>query len=118
MRIIIAGSRSFDDYPTMVRAMETVTEVWKPSTVVCGCARGADELGRRWANENGIPVDEYPANWEAYGKAAGRLRNEAMANNADCLVAFWDGSSTGTKHMVELARERGLKNIVFMYRKP
>ena len=31
-----------------------------------------------------------------------------MAEYADALVAFWDGESKGTKHMIETAKEKGL----------
>ena len=36
-----------------------------------------------------------------------------MANYADALIAFWDGNSKGTKHMIELAKSRGLKVYVY-----
>ena len=47
-----------------------------------------------------------------YGKRAGVRRNEEMADMADALIAIWDGSSPGTKHMIEVARRRGLKIYV------
>ena len=51
----------------------------------------------------------YPADWDTYGKSAGYRRNQLMADNADALVAFWDGQSRGTGHMINLAKERNLK---------
>lgn len=57
----------------------------------------------------------FPANWAAFGKRAGYIRNEQMAKYAvedgSCgmLIAFWDGKSRGTKHMIDLANKHGLK---------
>ena len=36
------------------------------------------------------------------------IRNKEMAQNADALVAFWDGESRGTKSMIDLAKEYDL----------
>tara|TARA_R110001583_G_scaffold38377_1_gene124062 strand:+ start:4298 stop:4456 length:159 start_codon:yes stop_codon:yes gene_type:complete len=46
-------------------------------------------------------------------KVAGPKRNEQMANYSDTLVAFWDGKSAGTKHMIEVAKSRNLKIKIF-----
>ena len=32
-----------------------------------------------------------------------------MADEADALVAFWDGKSRGTAHMIETAKKKDLK---------
>jgi hypothetical protein len=76
--------------------------------VVSGTARGVDTLGERWANENNIKVSLWPAQWDIYGKSAGYRRNEQMSNNSDMLIALWDGSSKGTKHMIDIAKRKGL----------
>lgn len=52
-----------------------------------------------------------------HGKAAGYLRNTEMAKNADALVAFWDGMSLGTRHMIETAKAHGLNVRVKRYDK-
>ena len=41
-------------------------------------------------------------------KAAGMVRNAEMAKCSDALIAFWDGESSGTRHMINFARKRGL----------
>jgi hypothetical protein len=56
----------------------------------------------------------HPAQWDTYGRSAGYRRNEAMADAADSLIAFWDGRSKGTKHMIELARHLNLEVTVVM----
>ena len=78
------------------------------SEIVSGCARGADTLGKKYANDHNIPVKKFPAEWNKYGRSAGYIRNTEMADYADILVAFWDGKSLGTKHMIDTATKKGL----------
>ncbi|MEO5581136.1 MAG: SLOG family protein [Saprospiraceae bacterium] len=77
--------------------------------MVSGTARGTDMLGERYADEKGIPKKQFPADWPKYGKSAGYKRNTEMAKYADSLIAFWDGKSRGTKHMIDLAKQYNLK---------
>jgi lactate dehydrogenase-like 2-hydroxyacid dehydrogenase len=88
---------------------------WPIRVVICGCARGADEHGRTWANKHGIKVENFPANWAKYGKSAGYRRNQEMAAKADGVIAIWDGHSKGTNHMINIAKEKGLKVQVFIF---
>ena len=57
----------------------------------------------------------YPAQWDKYGKRAGYRRNEQMAEVADGLIAFWDGQSKGTKHMIDIMTEKNLPTKVVRY---
>lgn len=114
MKMIIAGGRDFKDLRALSRFMETLKR--PPSEVVCGMARGADLTGKRWADGRRIPVKEFPARWEQ-GKAAGFHRNTRMAEHADALLAFWDGISNGTSHMIEEAERLGLYVKVVYYNK-
>lgn len=115
MKTIIAGGRDFSDYSLLCRCMAAFTLAFECSEVLCGCARGADQLGERWAKEHGVKVRYFPANWREDGKGAGHARNAEMARNADSLVAFWDGSSAGTADMIRRARRAGLLVMVFHY---
>lgn len=109
-RVIIAGSRDFSDYQLLCEKMDRLlSNVKEPITVVCGKARGADTLGEQYALERGYEVLPFPADWERYGRSAGYRRNTQMAENADALVAFWDGESIGTRHMISIAKSHGLK---------
>lgn len=98
MRVIIAGSRSIEDYALVKRAISKCR--FEITEVVSGGARGADLLGERWAKENGIPIRQFIPDWEGLGKKAGIMRNEQMAEYADALVAVWDGDSRGTMNMI------------------
>ena len=109
-RVIIAGGRDFQDYELLARTMDhLLSNVHGQIVVVCGLAPGADSLGDQYAKAKGYEVHYFPADWAKYGRAAGPIRNEQMAQNADALVAFWNGISKGTKSMIELAQRYGLK---------
>ena len=115
-RVIIAGGRLFDDYAYLKDSMDYLLQNVKDEiAVVCGKARGADTLGEKYAKERGYTVHYFPADWDRYGKSAGYIRNEEMAKNADALVAFWDGKSRGTKNMIKLAHQYGLRVRVKNY---
>jgi len=112
MRVIIAGSRTIDDYALLETTIEE--SGWKDqiSVVVYGGAKGVDSLGLGYAMSNDIPVSSFLADWERYGTAAGPIRNEQMAKNADALIAIWDGISKGTKNMIDTAKKYHLKVFV------
>lgn len=110
LRTIIAGSRDRVKYSDICRAVELCG--WVPTVVISGKARGADEFGERYAREHSIPIEEYPADWEQFGKSAGPRRNAQMAEVAEALIAVWDGESRGTKNMIETARAKGLRVYV------
>lgn len=115
-RVIIAGGRDFNDYDMLVKTMDMVLQnITDEIQVVCGMASGADTLGERYAKERGYKIAYFPADWKKYGRAAGFNRNQEMAKNADALVAFWDGKSKGTKHMIDIACRCGLKVRVKKY---
>ena len=65
-------------------------------------------LPQQYAQDKGYPVKQFPANWNKYGKSAGYKRNEEMSKYGEGLIAFWDGKSKGTQHMINLAKENGL----------
>lgn len=117
MRVIIAGGRDFNDYSRLKRnVIHKLSNIAHENiTIVCGEARGADSLGKQLAIEMGWEVASYPADWDRWGKAAGYKRNEQMAQNADALIAFWDGTSRGTMHMINLANKYKLKVQVYRY---
>ena len=110
-RVIIAGSRNFSDYSLLHQTMDNLLRnvADQHIVIISGTARGADRLGELYAKNRGYELKKFPADWKQYGRAAGYLRNEQMAQNADALVAFWDGESRGTKNMIDLARKYQLK---------
>jgi hypothetical protein len=115
MKVIIAGSRGFSDFQLLYAKCEEVLANVKEAEIVSGTARGADKLGEHYASLKGYSVRQFTPDWDKQGKAAGYIRNKEMADYADCLIAFWDGQSRGTKHMIDLATEKGLSVHVINY---
>lgn len=110
MRTIIAGSRSITDIAHVEQAVKNCG--WSITKVVSGCANGVDRLGEQYATQRNIDLKRFPANWIRYGRAAGYIRNVKMAENADALIAIWDGKSKGTEHMINIARSKNLNVYV------
>lgn len=98
MKVIVAGSRNFSNYETVVNAI--IDSGFAVTEIVSGCAKGVDFVGECIGELVGIPVKKFPANWHAYKKAAGPIRNEQMGNYADALVAIRLNGSKGTTHMI------------------
>jgi len=108
MILLIAGSRTFNDYDRLKTEINKLTF----DGIVSGGAKGADTLARKYAFENKIPFTEIIPDWSSLGKEAGYRRNEQMWEIADYGIIFWDGKSKGTKHNIELAKEQGKRIII------
>lgn len=120
LRIIIAGSRDFNDFEMLFKNVETIQNeiITKRNdisevVIISGTARGADKLGELYAERTNLKIKRFPADWNNLGKRAGYVRNAEMAKYAvkevGVLIAFWDGISKGTKHMIDLAKRYDLE---------
>ena len=116
MKLIIAGSRTFNDYQLMCDKLDWLLQNQDNVSVVYGEAKGADALGRKYGEERGCEILSYPADWDKYGKQAGYIRNEQMATAADACVVFWDGKSKGSKHMIDTMRKLNKPVKVILFR--
>jgi hypothetical protein len=111
LKIIIAGGRDFEDYNFLkFHADIFVNDLKKefPDAViqiVSGGAKGVDSLGERFAEENGYDKVIFKADWSKYRRAAGPIRNAEMASWSTHLLSFWNGTSKGTKSMINLAKK-------------
>ena len=119
-KVIIAGGRDFEDYEYMCEELtdlfyNTIDFKRKEIKIITGMAKGADTLAIRYAEEHKMTKILFPANWKAYPRIAGFLRNYDMLNVATHLIAFWDGKSSGTKHMIDIAQEKGIPTYIFKY---
>src|SRR5579863_5624761 len=102
MKVVVAGSRSITDYQ-LVRYV-ILQSGFEIDERVSGGARGGDRFGERFAKESGIKIKQLIPDW-SIGRRAGLIRNEEMAKYADALIAVWDGKSTGTQHMITMAKK-------------
>jgi len=106
VRVIVCGSRYWQDREAIAnRLFDLPTH----SVIVHGAAKGADRIAGQEAEKLGLLVEEHPADWDYHGRRAGFIRNERMAMlGADLCLAFWDGRSSGTAMMVDLAEKHGI----------
>lgn len=121
-RIIICGSRDFCDTKIFNETMKNLRINAERSDIeiISGHARGADRMGEIFAKENNIRLKIFPAQWDKYGKSAGYRRNDQMLQYAlqehAIVIAFWDGTSRGTKHMIDTSRRIGAEVHVITYK--
>lgn len=113
-KVIIAGSRGFQDYQLLCSELDYALCFLDDVEIVSGTAIGADRLGERYAREHKMKIRQFPAHWSIFGKSAGFLRNQEMANYANACIVFWDGESKGTKHMIDLAKKNDLDLKIIM----
>jgi hypothetical protein len=117
-KVVIAGSRGFSNYKLLYeKCNEILREKRKTHNIVVisGHARGADLSGEKYASDMGFDLEIFPAEWKKFGKSAGFRRNEQMAEVADGLIAFWDGKSSGTQHMISIAEKKGISTRIIKY---
>lgn len=119
-RVIIAGGRDYDWRRGVHRCNMILKRLCNDDKslveLVTGTAKGADQIPYLLAQKYGWAYPkEFPADWDRHGKAAGYIRNKEMAHQGTHLIAFWDGKSKGTKHMIDLARICKLKVKVIKY---
>jgi len=115
MKVVIAGGRTFNDYELLKTKCDEILKDFNDIEIVSGTAKGADRMGEQYAKEMGYGLKLFPADWNKYGKSAGYRRNEQMADYADMLIAFWDGESKGTKHMIDYSNKNKLNVQVVRY---
>lgn len=131
-RVIVAGSRTFDDYELLKTKLDKILKNKTNIVIVSGTCRGTDRLGERYGEEKGYHVDRYPAKWDdldvpgavikinkfgkKYNILSGNFRNKLMSENADALVAFWNGKiPSGTYDMIQIAKDKGLSVRVIQF---
>ena len=119
MKVIVAGSRFFTDYEYVKRYLDVFRMKYEIEEIVSGACDmgnltfvrengskvfGVDGLGERYANEHGIPVKHFPANWKKFGLSAGPVRNGEMAVYGNYAIVISDGLSRGSRSMIQKAK--------------
>jgi hypothetical protein len=102
MKIAVIGSRSFND----AEKLQSVLNEYSPTEIISGGAIGAEQLAAAYAEEKGIPMQEFFPEYNKYGRSAPIRRNDQIVNASDIVVAFWDGESRGTKYTINYAKKR------------
>jgi|SRR4051812_20957949 hypothetical protein len=111
MRVIVTGSRAWPSEAEVFGALNDVLMEHGPFILIHGaCSTGADFFASRWAKAHPEVAEErFPADWAAYGRRAGPIRNERIVRaGADLVLAFPLPEGKGTQHTIRLAREAGI----------
>lgn len=124
MRIIVAGCRYFTNYDLMKSTLDNFISNTDSSkvTIISGRAKGADQLGEKYAEDNNLKLAKFEAPWAKMGPSAGTFRNKLMADyaikdedNHPVLFAFWDGKSKGTKDMINRAEKMNIETHIIYF---
>jgi hypothetical protein len=118
IRVLICGGRDFDDTKLMHRTLLERDKATPFSLVIHGGAQGADKMAHQWAKKNLVPVREFKADWEKWGRSAGPIRNRAMIyeGHPDLVIAFPGGR--GTADMIRQARQSGIEVVEIKHTQP
>lgn len=113
MRLLVCGSRHFNDLELMKKVLRGMFDVDDTVTLIHGDDKGSDRLSERALAgylKGGLVVRRFPAEWDKYGKAAGPIRNQQMLfeGKPDKVLAFLAPDSRGTKNMIEIAQKAGV----------
>ncbi len=98
MKVAVIGSRNINVENLGEYLPENTTEI------VSGGAKGVDICAREYAEKNGIALKEFLPDYRRYRRGAPLKRNLQIVEYADCVLAFWDGKSSGTKHVIDTCK--------------
>lgn len=115
MRILVTGSRDWEDYDAIVGAFYSVAGNSGGHTLVSGaCPRGADALAEEIAERIGWTVERHPADWGYHGRRAGFVRNSYMVSlGADVCLAFIRNNSKGASMTARLTENAGIRTMIY-----
>ena len=107
MKVAIIGSRTI--------FIENIKDYIPQGTteIVSGGAKGVDTCAKLFAEENNLKYTEFLPEYKKYGKAAPIIRNRLIVDYADVVVALWDGTSKGTKSVIDYCNKN--KKEIFVY---
>lgn len=107
MKVAVIGSRGLAVCHLEKYLPEGTTEI------VSGGAKGVDTCARAYALKHGIRMTEFLPDYKKYGRGAPLKRNLQIIAYSDLVLAFWDGKSRGTRHVIENCRRMGKPVQVF-----
>ena len=95
MKVAIIGSRGLNIENLEDYVPKDTTEI------ISGGAKGVDFCAKTYAIAHGLKLTEFLLEYGKYGRASPLKRNITIIQNADFVLAFWDGYSKGTKFVIE-----------------
>lgn len=119
-RLLVCGSRGITDKDWIFSQIESYwyehLACYSDPIMIEGAARGVDLIAKAYAVENNWEVEEYPAEWDKYGRGAGYIRNDIMVKAADEVLILWDGESRGTKNDIDLCKKYNKPHKIVLYK--
>ena len=118
MRVLVCGGRNYNNVNKVFEILDGIDNGTATipgdkdgeiiTTIISGCAKGADTHGISYAQQHNLRLEKYPANWNKHGRAAGPIRNKQMIDEGkpDLVVAFPGGR--GTANMCKQARDNDI----------
>ena len=123
-KILVCGGRHFESYGLLKVVLGKLIENFyidiSMSEIVSGHCQGADMLGEKYAEEYGISVKRFPADWEKYKRKAGPIRNKQMIDYISefenkLVVAFTTADTVGTRNTIKLAQKNNIPVVEIPY---
>ena len=111
MNIAIVGSRNAGNI-NLAQELEKRINIMEGDAIVSGGAMGIDTLAASYAKERNLKLIELRPDYATYGRGATFIRNRAIVEAADMVVAFWDGESRGTKYSIDYANKIGRTTLI------
>ena len=108
MKVAVIGSRNLVVQDLGIYLPEETMEI------VSGGAKGIDTCAREYALAKGLKLTEFLPDYKRYGRGAPLKRNLQIIDYADCVLAFWDGQSRGTKFVIQHCKEQNKPIRVFL----
>lgn len=108
MKTAIIGSRNITNVDLSRFIPSGTTEI------VSGGARGVDTVAKRYAVDHGLKLTEFLPDYEHFSRGAPLKRNITIIENADIVLAFWDGKSRGTKFVIENCHRKNIPIKIYL----
>lgn len=123
-KILVCGGRHFESYGLLKVVLGKLIEKFhiniSTSEIVSGHCQGADMLGEKYAEEYGVSVKRFPADWGKYKRKAGPIRNKQMIDYISgfenkLVVAFTTADTVGTRNTINLAQKNHIPVVEIPY---
>jgi hypothetical protein len=111
MKVAVIGSRN--------AGSETLAMILKElpagcSEIISGGAGGVDLFAKKAAVRLHLKYTCIRPRYQLYGRAAPLYRNNTIIERADCVLAFWDGCSKGTRQAIACCIQRRKPFKIFL----
>jgi len=103
--LAVVGLRKFQNKEYVFQILDNYSNRFEINKIISGGADGVDTFAKEYAQSHEISFQVFKAEWKLYGRAAGPIRNKKIIENCDYVLAFWNGTSTGTKSSINLAKK-------------